>query len=66
MVSIEFLQGINMKSLARHQNGTIKHFKSETEHQKSKTLTYEFLKTQIKSKREISKLQWKVKRCCDI
>jgi len=21
------------KSLARHQNGTIKHFKSETEHQ---------------------------------
>jgi len=37
MVSIQFLQGINTKSLARHQNGAIKHFKFETEHQKSKT-----------------------------
>jgi len=32
MVSFQFRQGINAKSLARHQNGTIKHFKSETEH----------------------------------
>jgi len=30
MVSIQFLQGINTKRLARQQNGTIKHFKSET------------------------------------
>jgi len=34
MVYIEFLQGINTKRLVRHQNGTIKHFKSEIEHQK--------------------------------
>ena len=36
MVSFQFRQGINAKSLARHQNGTIKHFKSEIEHQNPK------------------------------
>jgi len=42
MVSFQFRQGINAIGLARHQNGRIKHFKSEPKHQKSKTLTYEF------------------------
>jgi len=32
MVSTPFLQGNNTKNLARHQNGIIKQFKSETEH----------------------------------
>jgi len=36
MVSFQFRQGINAESLARHQNGIIKHFKSETEHQNKK------------------------------
>jgi len=42
MVSSQFCQGINAIGLARHQNRRIKNFKSEPEHQKSKTLTYEF------------------------
>jgi len=32
------------------ENGTIKHFKYEIEHQKSKTLTYEFLKRKSRAK----------------
>jgi len=51
MVSFQFRQGINVIGLNRHQNGTIKHFKSETEHQKSKTLTYEFLKRKSRAKK---------------
>jgi len=50
MVSFQFRQGINAMGLARHQNGTIKHFKFEIEHQKYKTLTYEFLKCKSRAK----------------
>jgi len=56
MVSFQFRQGINAKILARHQNGTIKHFKFETKHQKSKTLTYEFSQCDFNIKRQILEL----------
>jgi len=51
MVSFQFRQGINVKSLARHENGAYKHFKTgftKTEHQ---TLTWVF-KRKFKSKIE--------------
>jgi len=52
MVSIQFLQGINTKSLARHGNGAYKPFKTgftKTEHQ---TLTWVLFKRDFKTKRE--------------
>jgi len=59
MVSFQFRQGINAKSLARHGNGAIKHFSSEFKQNRTskiKTLTYFKHKFKSKSKREISRL----------
>jgi len=52
MVSIQFLQGINTKGLARHENGEYKPFKTgftKIEHQ---TLTWVLFKRKFKRKRK--------------
>jgi len=56
MVSIQFLQGINTKSLARFQNGAHKPFKTGITETESKTLTYEFCQCDFNIKRQILKL----------
>jgi len=51
MVSFQFCQGINARSLARHGNGAYKPFKTgftKTEHQ---TLTWVLFKCKFKRKR---------------
>jgi len=44
MVSFQFRQGINAKSLAKHGNGAHKPFKTEFTKSGHQTLTYELLK----------------------
>jgi len=66
MVSFQFLQGINTKSLAKYENGAYKPFKTGitiTEHQ---TLTWVLSKRDFNIKREISRLQLNEKHCCGI
>jgi len=52
MVSIQFLQGINTKSLARRENGAYKPFKMEFTKPEHQTLTWVIFKRKFKSKRE--------------
>jgi len=66
MVSIQFLQGINTKSLARHQNGAHKPFKTGITKTESKTLTYEFSQYDFNIKRQILELQLNEKHCYGI
>jgi len=50
MVSFQFHQGINAKSLARHGNGAYKPFKTEFTKIGHQTLTYELSKHKSRAK----------------
>jgi len=53
MVSFQFCQGINAKSLSRHGNGAIKHFNSEFKQNKtSKIKNPNLLQTQIQKQEQ--------------
>jgi len=57
MLSFQFLQGINTKSLARHGNEAYKPFKTGFTKKEHQTLTWVLFKRDFKTKREILKLQ---------
>jgi len=50
MVSFQFDQGINAKSLARHGNGAHRPFKMKFTKTGNQTLTYELLKRKSRGK----------------
>jgi len=52
MVSFQFRQGINAKSLARHGNGAYKPFKTRFTKTEYQTLTWVLFKRKFKSKGE--------------
>ena len=58
MVSFQFRQGINENSLARHENGAHKPYKTRFTRTGHQTLTYKLFKHKFQNQKRNLKLQW--------